>query len=102
MKETAVLHLRQTLWPVIAVVSAAGFAGCLGMDGRTDFTDKDLPVAKGSVPAGEGHTVTLEGTPLALAGRGVKVGKRLRTANLVDTDFKPVNIVKTGDAVRII
>ncbi len=96
------MHLRQTLLPVIAVVSAAGFAGCLGMDGRTDFTYKDLPVAKGSATAGEGHTVTLKGTPLALVGRGVKVGKRLRTANLVDTDFKPVNIVKTGDAVRII
>lgn len=95
-------HLRHMFVPVIAIVSAAGFTGCLGMGGKTDFTYKDLPVAKDSATAGEGHTVTLKGAPLALVGRGVKVGKRLRAAHLVGTDFKPVNIVKTGGAVRII
>lgn len=102
MKEIAVKHLRHTLLPVIAIVSAAGFTGCLDMGSKAGFPYRDLPVATSSAKAGEGHTVTLEGTPLALVGRGVKAGNRLRTANLIDTDLKPVNIVKTGGVVRII
>lgn len=98
MKQPRIILFALTLAGLI------GSAGCLGLGGQPEsgFPYKDLPIAKDSAKAGEGHTVTFNGTPLALVGRGVKVGNRLRAANLVGMDLKPVNVAEQTETVRII
>lgn len=91
---------------IVAVVLAVpiGFAGCAGMGSQADtgFMYKNLPVATGSVEPGQGHTVTFKGTPLALAGSGIKVGDRLRDVNVAKGDLSLVNLADTKGRVRII
>ncbi len=55
-------------------------AGCAGMSqsAESGFLYKNLPVATGSVAAGEGNSVLFKGSPLALVGPGIKVGDSLR------------------------
>ncbi|MEK7725664.1 MAG: hypothetical protein AAB311_00685, partial [Nitrospirota bacterium] len=62
----------QTL--MISVLLTTGLTGC-GSSGRlldSGFLYKNLPVADGSVAAGEGHSVLFKGSPLMLSGTGVK------------------------------
>jgi thiol peroxidase len=66
------------------------------------FTYKDLPVAKGSAQAGDGSNVTFKGSPLALAGPGIKVGDRLRDVQVAKGDLSLTNIADTKGKVRII
>lgn len=74
----------------------AGLVGCGG------FMYKNLPVADSSATAGEGHTVTFKGAPLALEGPGIKVGDTLRDVNVAKNDLSLVNIADTKGKVRII
>lgn len=92
------------LLPMLALPGLLGLAGCLGAGHDSEFLYKNLPVAGGSAVAGEGHTVLFKGSPLALAGTGVKVGDRLRDVKLTQTDLSQVNIVDTRGKgkVRII
>jgi thiol peroxidase len=89
-----------TLW------LSLGLVGCQAMGGSTGaaFSYKNIPVADGSVVAGEGNKVLFKGNPLALVGNGVKVGDRLRDVKVAQKDLSLVNITETKGAgkVRII
>lgn len=80
-----------------------GLAGC-GSTVGTSFLYKNLTVAEGSALAGDGHTVLLKGSPLALSGTGIKVGEPLREVTLTQTDLSQLNITDTKGKgkVRII
>jgi thiol peroxidase len=91
---------------MISVLLTTGLTGC-GSSGRlldSGFLYKNLPVADGSVAAGEGHSVLFKGSPLMLSGTGVKVGDHLRAVKLTDRDLALVNIAHTAGSgkVRII
>ena len=91
---------------VIGLFLTIDLAGC-GSSGRlldSGFSYSNLPVADGSVVAGEGHSVLFKGSPLMLSGTGVKVGDHLREVKLTDRDLASVNIAHTAGSgkVRII
>ncbi len=81
-------------------------AGCAGMSqsAESGFLYKNLPVATGSVAAGEGNSVLFKVSPLALVGPGIKVGDSLREVKLTQTDLSQVSITDTKGKgkVRII
>ncbi|MEY4526900.1 MAG: hypothetical protein RL768_619 [Nitrospirota bacterium] len=91
---------------VIGLLLTMGLAGCSSSSRLLDsgFLYSNLPVADGSVAAGEGHSVLFKGNPLMLSGTGVKVGDHLREVKLTDRDLASVNIARTAGAgkVRII
>jgi thiol peroxidase len=68
------------------------------------FVYKNLTVADGSAIAGEGNRVLFKGSPLVLAGHGVKIGDTLRDVKVAQADLSLVNIAHTkGEGkVRII
>ncbi len=91
---------------MISLLLTSGLTGC-GSSGRlldSEFLYKNLPVADGSVAAGEGHSVLFKGSPLMLSGTGIKVGDRLRDVKLTNRDLASVNITHTTGSgkVRII
>ncbi|MBA5865164.1 MAG: thiol peroxidase [Nitrospira sp. CR1.3] len=88
----------------LPVLGSLVFFGCGGSAGHSEFMYKNLPVADGTVVAGEGHTVLFKGSPLVLSGMGIKVGDLLRDVKLAQTDLSLVNIVETKGKgkVRII
>jgi thiol peroxidase len=71
---------------------------CAGTPARAD----DIPVAKGSATPGEGSAVTFKGSPLPLAGKGLKVGEPLPASTLTGGNLAPVNIADGNGKVRII
>ena len=83
-----------------------GLVGCQTLGGASGagFSYKNMPVADGSVVAGEGNTVLFKGNALALEGNGVKIGDLLRDVKVTQNDLTLVNIVQTKGAgkVRII
>lgn len=85
---------------------AVVFAGCAGMgqSAESGFLYKNLPIATGTAVAGEGNTVLSKGTPLALAGTGIKVGDTVRDVKLAQFDLSLVNVndTKGKGKVRII
>lgn len=97
---------RRPLALVIVLLCTIGLAGCSSSGRLLDsgFSYSNLPVADGSVAAGEGHSVLFKGNPLMLSGTGVKVGDHLREVKLTDRDLASVNITHTAGAgkVRII
>lgn len=97
-------HRAQLL--VISLLIVSGLTGCSG-SGRlleSGFSYRNLPIADGSVVAGEGHSVLFKGSPLMLSGTGIKVGEQLRDVKLTDRDLAMVNITHTAGSgkVRII
>ncbi len=87
---------RSCLFSIFVVsMILTGSAGC-------GFTYKNLPVASESAMAGEGHTVTFKGAPLALEGPGIKVGDSLRDVKVAKNDLSLLNIADTKGKVRII
>jgi thiol peroxidase len=91
----------------VFALSLTGFialAGCHGMGQQADtgFLYKTLPVASGSAEAGEGHSVTFKGAPLALTGPGIKVGDTLRDVKVAKGDLSLINIADTKGKVRIL
>lgn len=89
----------------LAFIGSTGFAACAytgSMDGHGGFAYQDFPVATGSAGAGDGHHVTFKGTPLALAGPGIKAGDSLREVQVAKTDLGLTNIAAGKGTVRII
>lgn len=88
----------------LVLAAAVPLAGCAGMGSQaeTAFMYKNLPVATGSAEPGEGHTVTFKGTPLSLAGPGIKVGDALRDVKVAKGDLSLLNIADTKGKVRIL
>jgi len=91
---------------MISLLLAGELTGC-GSSGQlldSGFSYKNLPVADGSVAAGEGHSVLFKGSPLMLSGAGIKVGDRLRDVKLTGQDLTQTNIAQTAGSgkVRII
>lgn len=78
-------------------------AGC-GGTGESMFLYKNLPVASGTVIAGDGHTVLFKGSPSALSGTGVTIGDPLRDVKVAQTDLSLINVAETRGKgkVRII
>ena len=89
---------------LVALVGVVGMSGCESMGRMADsgFMYKNLPVASGSAIAGDGNTVNLKGSPVALAGSGIRVGEPLRDAKLAKGDLSLMNIADTKGKVRII
>lgn len=94
--------LRRRL--LLLMVVALAVSGCARSGSGSVFTYKSLPVADGTVQAGEGHTVLYKGSPVVLTGTGIKTGDQLRDVKLVQTDLSLVNIAETKGKgkVRII
>jgi len=89
---------------IYALTACLALAGCTGM-GAADhvgFTYQNFPVATGSAVAGDGHSVTFKGTPLALTGPSLKVGDPLRDVQMAKTDLSLTNIADGKGKVRII
>ncbi len=87
----------------MVLIGCVGLAGCaMTGDGQRGFAYQDFPVAKSSATAGEGQTVTFKGTPLALAGPGVKAGDSLREVQVAKTDLGLTGITEGKGKVRII
>ncbi len=84
---------------ITASVGALALLGTLALPG---FADDTMAVAKGSVAPGDGHSVTLKGNALPLAGSAVKVGVPLPAATLINGSMQPVNIAEARGKVRII
>ena len=91
---------------MIGMCLIIGLTGCSSSSRLLDsgFSYSNLPVADGSVVAGEGHSVLFKGSPLLLSGTGVKVGDHLRDVKLTDRDLALVHIAHTAGSgkVRII
>ena len=73
-----------------------------GSASDTGFAYQNFPVAKTTASAGDGHTVTFKGTPMALEGRGVKVGDTLPDVQVAKGDLSLMNIADTKGTVRLI
>ncbi len=97
-------RIHQTILSALGIICLAGMTGCDGKSKPADigFMYKDLPVASSSATAGKGHTVTFKGEPLALTGRGIKVGDKLRSVKVAKGDLSLVNITDTKGKVRIL
>lgn len=95
-------------WSVLLVgfLLTGIFSACGGSGGPlgSGFLYKNLPIADGTVTAGEGHSVLFKGSPLMLSGNGIKVGDSLRDVKLTNGDLALVNIAQTAGSgkVRII
>ncbi len=66
------------------------------------FAYKDLPVATGTADAGDGHSVTFKGTPLALEGPGLKVGGQLPSVKVSRHDLSVTDLAEGRGKVRLI
>lgn len=88
----------------LALAVLCGQSGCAALESsnETQFTYKDLTVAKESANAGSGQTVTLKGKAFDLEGFGVRTGDEMRDAQLTARDLSAVNIAATKGKVRII
>ena len=86
----------------IATIAICGLLSACTSE-QTNQVQADLPIDKGSVKAGAGNTVTMQGNALALTGTGaVVVGKLLPAALLSSHELKPVDIADGDAKVRII
>jgi thiol peroxidase len=96
-------HSIQTFTVSAALLITLGFGGCTSKGGsETGFMYKDLPVAKGTAAPGDGNSVTFKGTPMALAGPGIKTGDQLRSVKVAQGDLSLTDIADTKGKVRII
>ena len=99
------MYRTKSMISVAAMLSLVS-AGCTitwpGVASDTGFAYQNLPVATTTASAGDGHTVTFKGIPLALEGRGVKVGDTLPDVQVAKGDLTLVNLADTKGTVRII
>jgi thiol peroxidase len=91
-----------TMGRLVLLLGAAALLAACATTKPTNQVQADMPVAKGSAQAGAGHSVTLKGNALALAGEPVEVGKPLPAATVSSTDLKPVNLADASGKVRVI
>jgi thiol peroxidase len=94
--------LALALLALLALLAAACSTADLSLG--PDFTYKVLPVADGTINAGEGNNVLSQGKPLMLSGMGIKVGDKLHDVKLTQFDLQlvSVNDTKGKGKVRII
>jgi thioredoxin-dependent peroxiredoxin len=92
------------LFMTLILLTPLSLAGCMGAGHESAFLYKNLTVAEGSAAAGDGHKILFKGSPLALSGNGIKVGDRLRSVKVTQTDLTLINVVDTAGKgkVRII
>lgn len=99
------MRAAHTILNSLAMLSLVS-AGCTmtwpGSASDTGFAYQNFPVAKTTASAGDGHTVTFKGTPMALEGRGVKVGDTLPDVQVAKGDLSLMNIADTKGTVRLI
>jgi thiol peroxidase len=99
------MRAAHTILNSLAMLSLVS-AGCTmtwpGSGSDTGFAYQNFPVAKTTASAGDGHTVTFKGTPMALEGRGVKVGDTLPDVQVAKGDLSLMNIADTKGTVRLI
>lgn len=87
---------------MLSLFSAVALCASVGIQ-AADSVQADLPVDKGTVPAGAGNSVMMKGNPLPLSGSGViELGKPMPSAMLVGADLKPMDIGTPTGKVRII
>jgi thiol peroxidase len=84
------------------ITASVGALALLATFASPGLADDTMAVAKGSVAPGDGHSVTLKGNALPLAGSAVKVGVPLPAATLINGSMQPVNIAEAKGKVRII
>ena len=61
-----------------------------------------MKVNKGTGTAGDGNTVAMQGSPLALSGKAIKLGEPLPSAIVTGGNLGPVDIATANGKVRII
>ena len=76
--------------------------GLLAVSTAAFADDMQFAVAKGSVQAGDGQSVTFKGSPLPLSGKAIKVGDPMPSITLTGAGLAPVNIADGKGKVRII
>ena len=74
----------------------------LGVAASVPADDTMIPVDKGNTQAGDGQAVQFKGSPLPLAGKGLKVGDPMPSATVTGAGLAPVNIADNKGKVRII
>jgi thiol peroxidase len=74
----------------------------LGVAASVPADDTMIPVNKGNTQAGDGQAVQFKGSPLPLAGKGLKVGDPMPSATVTGAGLAPVNIADNKGKVRII
>ena len=81
-------------------------AGLLGLGTQAVFAAGEevqaIKVNKGTNAAGDGNTVAMHGSPLALSGKAIKLGEPLPSALVSGGDLAPVDIATGTGKVRII
>ena len=82
-----------TLLPALAL---------LGVADSVPADETMIPVNKGNTQAGDGQAVQFKGSPLPLAGKGLKVGDPMPSATVTGAGLAPVNIADNKGKVRII
>jgi thiol peroxidase len=73
----------------------------LGCSDSFSYDDK-IAVSKGTTASGEGHSVTMRGQALQLAGREIQVGSPLADVQLAGANLAPVKLTASQGKVRII
>jgi thiol peroxidase len=86
----------------MSLLAAAALLTACATTKPTNEVQADMPVAKGTAQAGAGHTITLKGNALPLAGEAVEIGKPLPAAIVSTTDLKPINLADSTGKVRVI
>ncbi len=81
-------------------------AGLLGLGTQAVFAAGEevqgIKVNKGTGAAGDGNTVAMKGSPLALSGTAIKLGEPLPSAMVTGGNLGPVDIATGNGKVRII
>lgn len=89
------MKLRYLASPVALLMILTGCAAA-------GFMYSERPVAQSSVAAGTGHSITFQGSPLALEGTPITVGDRILDAKLAATDLTLVSLTESHGKVRIV
>ncbi|RMH07735.1 MAG: thiol peroxidase [Nitrospirae bacterium] len=92
------------LWISCCLIILGGWTGCTMVsppDG-SGFTYQAIPVATGTVPTGDGSSVTFRGKAIALSGTGIQAGERLRPAIVTRPDLSLMDLTETSGTIRII
>ena len=88
------------------LLASVFMAGLLGLGTQAAFAAGEevqaIKVNKGTGAAGDGNTVAMQGSPLALSGKAIKLGEPLPSAIVTGGNLGPVDIATGNGKVRII
>ena len=88
------------------LLASVFMAGLLGVGTQAAFAAGEevqaIKVNKGTGAAGDGNTVAMQGSPLALSGKAIKLGEPLPSAIVTGGNLGPVDIATGNGKVRII